>query len=131
MCDSSNYKHTSIIACETLLQGIGYLLIVAVALYQIFFFFFGEPSLAHPPPFELVCTCTCTRRLTGSDHRRNVRPKFRQQASTTHLKILRNREGVTTEMPTDDPSALDPNTYSTYMGNFYLKQWPTADTNFS
>ena len=48
-----------------------------------------------------------------------VRPKMRQKASTTHLKILRQRKDVSTEIssPThDDPSAVDPNTYSTYMG---------------
>lgn len=58
-------------------------------------------------------------RLIGSDHRRHVRPKFRQQASTTHLKILRNREGVTTDLPAEDPSKLDPNDYSTYMGEHF------------
>ena len=58
-------------------------------------------------------------RLVGSDHRRNIRPKFRQKASSAHLKILGSREGVTSELvqPTDDDdSKLDPNAYSTYMG---------------
>ena len=59
-------------------------------------------------------------RLVGSDHRRNIRPKFRQKASSSHLKILGSREGVTSELatPTDDDSKLDPNTYSTYMGKY-------------
>ena len=59
-------------------------------------------------------------RLVGSDHRRNIRPKFRQKASSSHLKILGTREGVSSELltSTDDDSRLqlDPNTYSTYMG---------------
>lgn len=48
---------------------------------------------------------------------------MRQKASATHLKILGNREGVTSELvqPTNDQSRLDPNTYSTYMGKQVVK----------
>lgn len=59
-------------------------------------------------------------RLQTSDHRRAVRPKARQKASVSHLKMLGQRSDVSSEIitPKEAGSAtgLDPNTYSTYMG---------------
>ena len=73
--------------------------------------FYYLPSHTH--------THTHTRSLTSSDHRRAVRPKLRQKASSAHLRLLRDREDVTTEMltPSSDNSGLDSNSFSTYMGN--------------
>jgi hypothetical protein len=67
--------------------------------------------------FDKISADAQGRLLTSSDHRRAVRPKFRQKASSAHLRLLRDREDVTTEMltPSSDNSGLDPNVYSTYM----------------
>jgi hypothetical protein len=72
--------------------------------------------------FDKISADAQGRLLTSSDHRRAVRPKFRQKASSAHLRLLRDREDVTTEMltPSSDNSGLDPNVYSTYMGNDML-----------
>lgn len=61
-------------------------------------------------------------RLTTSDHRRAVRPKARQKASASHLKILNNRTGVSSDINQQDEEEgkLDPNTYSTYMGEWLI-----------
>ena len=51
-----------------------------------------------------------------------MRPKLRQKASTTHLKMLHQRKDVSSTIDTTDEDSskqLDPNSYSTYMG----KQW--------
>ena len=78
-------------------------------------------SLSHSitSPHTHTHTHTHTRSLTSSDHRRAVRPKLRQKASSAHLRLLRDREDVTTEMltPSSDNSGLDSNSFSTYMGN--------------
>ena len=57
-------------------------------------------------------------RLVSSDHRRAVRPKARQKASASHLKILSNRTDVSSDISRQDEEEekLDSNTYSTYMG---------------
>lgn len=60
--------------------------------------------------------------LKSSDHRRMVRP-VRQKPSAGHLKMLHNRQNVSSEFNTATPDApiktdspaLDPNLYSTYM----------------
>lgn len=67
----------------------------------------------------LIAPFPCLR-LTSSDHRRVVRPKLRQKASSNHLKILKNRKDVSTEISTpkqngEESPSLDPNTYATYM----------------
>ena len=64
-------------------------------------------------------------RLKSSDHRRQIRPAFRQKPSAGHLKMLHNRQNVSSEFSAspDAPAnaespqttALDPNLYSTYM----------------
>ncbi|KAL5456970.1 hypothetical protein EMCRGX_G034199 [Ephydatia muelleri] len=63
--------------------------------------------------------------LKSSDHRRQIRPAFRQKPSAGHLKMLHNRQNVSSEFSAspDAPgnaespqtTALDPNLYSTYM----------------
>jgi len=62
-------------------------------------------------------------RLVSSDHRRAVRPKTRQKASASHLKILGNRSDVSTDINNSEveDDKLDPNTYSTYMGKEEIK----------
>lgn len=48
-----------------------------------------------------------------------MRPKLRQKASATHLKMLHQRKDVSSSIgeKQEEPSELklDPNTYSTYM----------------
>ena len=75
--------------------------------------------LSHSITSPHTHTHTHTRSLTSSDHRRAVRPKLRQKASSAHLRLLRDREDVTTEMltPSSDNSGLDSNSFSTYMSN--------------
>lgn len=56
-------------------------------------------------------------RLTSSDHRRAVRPRMRQKASASHLKMLNQRQDVTSEIMSNDDGSpkVDPNDYATYM----------------
>jgi hypothetical protein len=67
--------------------------------------------------FDKISADAQGKLLTSSDHRRAVRPKLRQKASSAHLRLLRDREDVTTEMltPSSDNSGLDSNSFSTYM----------------
>lgn len=68
-----------------------------------------------------VVVLNLPRLTSSSDHRRAVRPKLRQKASTTHLKILHQRKDVTSEIVTqedEEEEKLDPNAYSTYMGTY-------------
>ena len=46
-----------------------------------------------------------------------MRPKLRQKASTTHLKMLHQRKDVSSSIgdKQEEEASLDPNTYSTYM----------------
>lgn len=64
-------------------------------------------------------------RLQSSGHRRFVRPKMRQKPSQGHLRLLMERNDVTSDISPDvnskRASKLDPNTYSTYMGEHYLE----------
>ena len=64
-------------------------------------------------------------RLQSSNHRRYVRPKLRQKPSLDHLKQLMERNDVTSdispELNNKRKSKIDPNTYSTYMGEHYLE----------
>ena len=62
-------------------------------------------------------------RLQSSNHRRFVRPKMRQKPSQGHLRLLMERNDVTSDISPDinskGSSKVDPNTYSTYMGEDY------------
>lgn len=58
-------------------------------------------------------------RLPSSDHRRAVRPKLRQKASASHLKMLHQRKDVSSSIGNNqEEEEIDPNTYSTYMGKY-------------
>ena len=62
-----------------------------------------------------------------------MRPKLRQKASTTHLKMLHQRKDVSSSISNntgegEEDLKLDPNSYSTYMGEFLVmkgegEQW--------
>ena len=84
--------------------------------------FLSPPPLSSPPlspPLSLPPLSLPLHRLTSSDHRRAVRPKLRQKASSSHLRMLQDRKDITSEIVTPSSSekqlGLDPNTYSTYM----------------
>ena len=95
-----------------------------------------SPPLPHPVPLHFSISISSlplpvslsslspslSLRLTSSDHRRAVRPKLRQKASSSHLKMLQDRADITSEIASpsgsDVLSGLDPNTYSTYMGKY-------------
>ena len=54
-----------------------------------------------------------------------MRPKMRQKPSQGHLRLLMERNDVTSDISPDlnclRKSRIDPNSYSTYMGEHYLE----------
>ena len=70
-------------------------------------------------------------RLQSSNHRRFVRPKMRQKPSTDHLKQLMDRNDITSDISPNlnskGNSKVDPNAYSTYMGEHYLEHHLTVN----
>ena len=74
---------------------------------------------------QITCSTLYTDRLQSSNHRRFVRPKMRQKPSQGHLRLLMERNDVTSDLSPDinskGSSKVDPNTYSTYMGEHYLE----------
>lgn len=71
----------------------------------------------------IMCIVMC-RLSSVADHKRAVRPKVRQKPSSAHLQLLNERKDVSADIATpkggDSTTAsghkVDPNTYSTYMG---------------